>query len=64
MTYVPAMAEYSAENGTAVYSVELNEDAYAYIFIDAAEKIVSGNGNVYILEKERFTMNEKQIELY
>lgn len=55
---------YSAENGTAVYSVELKEEAYAYTFIDTAEKIVSGNGNVYILEKEHFTMNEKQIELY
>lgn len=54
---------YSAANGAAVCSVGLNENSYDYTLINGAEGIVSGDGDVYILEQDCFTMNEKQINM-
>lgn len=53
---------YSAESGTIVYSVGLN-DKSQYTFIDNGERIVSGIGNVYTLEKDGFILNERQFDM-
>lgn len=53
---------YSAASGEIVYSVGLN-DATRYTFINNGEGIVSGAGNVYILQKDGYTMSEKQFDM-
>lgn len=53
---------YSAASGDIAYSVGLN-DAFRYTFIDNGEKIVSGTGNVYILQKDSYTVSEKQFDI-
>lgn len=53
---------YSAESGDIAYSVGLN-DTFQYTFIDNGERIVSGTGNVYILQKDSYTMSEKQFDI-
>lgn len=53
---------YSAESGDIAYSVELN-DTFQYTFIDNGEKIVSAIGNVYKLQKDSYTISEKQFEI-
>lgn len=53
---------YSAESGAIVYSVGLN-DKSKYTFIDNGERIVSGIGNVYTIEKDGFILNERQFDM-
>lgn len=53
---------YSAENGTVVYTVGLNDNSQ-YTFINNGERVVSAIGNVYILEKDGYILKEKQFEI-
>lgn len=57
---------FSDESGELIYTVKLNEKPTCidfYTFTDNGESVVSGNGNVYILGKNGYTMKEKQFDI-